>query len=96
MNAAGKNRAEGNPQIDDRAPLSTRKGTEDRSEARDIEQLNQEKLPFRQHNVVNTVIDGDCRRVAVIRRENVIDHLAIGEITCDQDSQANKKTSHNL
>ena len=72
MNGTGKNSTECDPQEHDRSPQSTLHGTEDRAEAGDVQQLYQEQLPCGHDNIVNAIIDRDCRGFTVIRSECIV------------------------
>jgi hypothetical protein len=67
MHAAGENRTERDPEINYRSPLSTRQSTENRTQAGDVEQLNEKQLPLRHYHIVNAIIDGYGRCLTIIR-----------------------------
>ena len=95
MNTAGKYRAERDPQVHDRSPLRAGQRAEDRSETRDVQELYQKQLPLRHDNIIDAVIDGDGRRLAVVRAEGPVHQLAVRKISDDQDGKAQQKTNHN-
>ena len=84
VDATGKNRTEDNPKVYRGPPKRTAQSTEDRAQASDVEQLDHENTPGRQGDVVNAVVmdEGRCRLVG--RAEQVVDYLAIDEITTDK------------
>ena len=94
MDAASEDGAEGDPQEHDGAPQSTLQSAEDRTEARNVQQLDHEQLPLGQNHVVHAVIDLDSRSLTVIGPEGPIHQGAIGEIAADQQCQANEKANH--
>ena len=87
MYAAGKDSTEGDPQEHHRTPQSALQGTEDGSQAGNVQQLNEEQLPLRHHNVVNAVVDADSRSFTVVRSERVVNDLAINKLADDQDRE---------
>ncbi len=70
--AAGKNGAECDPQEYDRAPEGALQGTEDRAKAGDVQQLDQKQLPLGHHNVVNAIVNTNCRRFTIIRAKGFV------------------------
>ena len=82
-----KDGTKGDPQEDHRAPQSALQGTEDRAQASDVQQLDEEQLPLRHHDVVNAIVDADSRSFTVVRSERVVNDLAINKIANDQDRQ---------
>ena len=85
MNAAGKDGTEGDPKEHDGSPQSALHGTEDRSQTSDVQQLYQEQLPLRHHDVVNAVVDTHSRRFAVIRAEGVVDDFTVSKVADHQN-----------
>ena len=94
MDTACKDGTEGDPEEHDGSPQSTLHGTEDRSEACDVQKLHQEQFPLRHNHVVDAIIDGDSRRIAVVRCEDVVHKSAVGKIPADQQSETQKKANH--
>ena len=84
MYGTGENSTERDPQIYNRSPESALKGTEDRAETCDVQQLDEEQLPLRHNNVIDAIVDRYSGCIAIIRSENVVNKLAVGEITADQ------------
>ena len=73
MNRTCEHSTESDPQEDYRAPHSSGKSTEDRAKSGDIQQLYQEQLPRRHDNIVDTIVDCDCRGLTIVRSECVVD-----------------------
>ena len=94
MDSAGKHGAEGDPQIDHRAPHGAADGTEDGAKTGNVQKLNHEQLPLRQHDIVDTVVDGDSRGLPVVRAEDTVHELAIEQVAADQNRQAQEKAEH--
>ena len=92
--AAGENRAERDPQKDDRTPERTLKCAEDRAEARDVKQLHQKQLPLRHNDVIYAVVDADRRGFPVVRTESVVHNFTVGQITCDKKCQTYDEADH--
>ena len=82
--AAGKNGAECDPQEYDRAPEGALQGTENRAKAGDVQQLYQKQLPLRHDNVVNAIVNANCRRFTVIRAKGFVYNFTISKIAGDQ------------
>ncbi len=81
MHRTCKDGSESDPQENDRAPLSTLHGAEDRAKACDVQQLDHEELPGGKNDIVNTVVDGHSRGLPVVRRKRCIDKFAVGKVT---------------
>ena len=94
VDAAGKDRTEGDPQEYDRSPQCTLHGSEDRAQTSDIKKLDQKEFPLGHDYVVDTIVDSDCRCLSVIRAENVIYEVAVNKVTSDQKCQTDEKTNH--
>ena len=94
MNAAGKDGAEGDPQEHDGSPQSTLHGAEDRSQASNVQQLDQEQLPLGHHDIVNTVIDAHGGSFAIVRAKGVVHHFTVGKVADHQNGEADNKTYH--
>ena len=94
MHSTGKDRTKGDPQEHDGAPQSTLHCAEDGTKARDVQQLDHEQLPLGEDHIVHAVVDLHSGGLAVVRPEGVFHHLAIDEITADQQGQANQKAYH--
>ena len=82
--AAGKNGTECNPQEYNRTPEGALQGTEDRAKAGDVQQLHQKQLPPRHDNVVNAIVNANCRRFPVIRAKGFVYNFTISKIAGDQ------------
>ena len=87
MNTTCKDGAKGDPQEHHRAPQSALQSTEDRAQASDVQQLDEEQLPLRHHDVVNAIVDADSRSFTVVRSERVVNDLAIDKVANDQERQ---------
>ena len=87
VDAACKDGAEGDPQEHHRAPQSTLQCTKDGAEARDVQQLDEEQLPLRHHDVVNAIVDAHSGSFTVVRSKRVVHDLAIDKIAYDQERQ---------
>ena len=85
MHTACKDGAEGDPQKDHRPPQSALHGTEDGAQTRNVQQLDQEQLPLRHHDIVNTVVDAHSGRFAVVRAKGVVHDLTVDNVAHDQD-----------
>ena len=96
MYSTCENSTESDPQEDNRAPHSAGKSSEDRTKSGDVQQLYQEQLPCRHDNVVDAIIDCDCRGLTVIRSECIVYKGAVGEVPADQDRKTDKETNHNI
>ena len=94
MHCTGKDRTKGDPQEHDGAPQSALHSAEDGTKARDVQQLDHEQLPLGKDHIVHTVVDLHSGGLAVVRPEGVFHHLAIDEITADEQGQANQKANH--
>ena len=94
MHCTGKDRTKGDPQEHDGAPQSALHSAEDGTEARDVQQLDHEQLPLGKDHIVHAVVDLHSGGLAVVRPEGVFHHLAIDEITADEQGQANQKANH--
>ena len=83
MDTAGKHRTEGDPQEYSRPPHSTSQSTENRTQASDVQQLDQENPPVFHRYVVNTIFQTIGRSLSVIdrRTEAAFYVSAIDEIT---------------
>ena len=77
VDAAREDSPEHNPEIDDRPPQSARERAEDRAEPRDVQQLNEERLPQRQRNIVHAVGMVDRRRLPFVRRQKPLNNLRV-------------------
>ena len=94
MDRTGEDGAEGDPQENDGAPQSALKCAEDRTKAGNVQKLDHKELPFRQDNIVHTVVDLDGRGLTVIRPEGVFDDLTVDKIAADQQCQTQQKANH--
>ena len=80
MHSTCENSTESDPEEYDRSPQSTLQSTKDRAKARDVEELYQEQLPCRKYNIVNTIVNRDRRGLPVIRCEDTVNYLTVGEV----------------
>ena len=94
VDRTGEDGAEGDPQENDGAPQSALKRAEDRAKAGNVQKLDHKELPFRQDNIVHTVVDLDGRGLTVIRPEGVFDDLTVDKIAADQQCQTQQKANH--
>ena len=85
MNATCKDGTKGDPQEHDGSPQSTLHGTEDRSQASNIQQLDQEQLPLGHHDVVNAIVDAHGGSFAIVRAEGVVDNFTVGKVADQQN-----------
>jgi len=93
---AHENASEGDPQKRHGAIGGTEHRTEDRAEARDIQQLDQEYAPTRQGHVIHTVIKSFTGSFG--RRINIDEPFqiaSVGKIGGNQQCKAHQKSSHN-
>ena len=95
VNSTCENGTKGDPKENDRSPQRALHGTEDRAQAGDVQQLYQEQLPLRKHHEVDAVVDRHCRGLTVIRREGIINDLAVCEVSAQDDSKTENKANHN-
>ena len=94
VNRTGKNRTEGDPQENHRAPQSAAQSAEDRAETRDVQKLDHKQLPLRQNHVVHAIVDLDSRRFTVVRAEGLFDDATVNEVAADQQCEADQKAKH--
>ena len=96
MNRTGENRSEGDPQENDRTPLSALHGAEDRAEAGNVQQLDHEELPCGKHNIVDAVVDGYRRGLPVIRCKCRVNKFAVRKVTHNQYCETDQKAYHTI
>ena len=94
VDRTGKNRTEGDPQENHRAPQSAAQSAEDRAETRDVQKLDHKQLPLRQNHVVHAIVDLDSRRFTVVRAEGLFDDATVNEVAADQQCEADQKAKH--
>ena len=91
MHSSGKDTAENDPQISHRTKLRTHDGTEDRTCTRNVQKLDHKNLPRRQHDVVETIGLGHCRRHTIIGAKHPFDETAVEQITNHESHKAQQK-----
>ena len=96
MDAAGEDRSDHDPEVDDRSPKGAGERSEDRSEPRDVEQLDQKNFPRRKHHEVDAVGFGDGGSGIIGRRENVVDDFRVDRIAGNQAAERNQKRNHRV
>ena len=94
VDAAREDSPEHNPEIDDRPPQSAGQRAEDRAEPRDVQQLNEERLPQRQRNIVHAVGMVDRRRLPFVRRQKPLNNLRVNGEPQNQSRKRDKKRNH--
>ena len=96
MHRPGKDTPEDNPKERGRTEFSPHDSTEDRSQTRNIQELNHEYLPRRHRDVVHAILKCVSRRRTLrVNTENTLDKLAVNEVTNDKSQEATCKCNHN-
>ena len=94
MYSAAEDTAErDNPKALD-AELNPNNHPNHRTNARDVEQLNEEILPFGQGKRIHAVSICNGWRGTIIGTKEAFDKTAVGEITEDEGQNAKKKEEH--
>ena len=91
MHGSGKDAAEHYPKIARRTELGTHNGSEDRSSACNVEELDEKHFPVWHYNKVNAIGIGDCRCKPVVGGKHLLHEFAVGEIAYDKQNEANCK-----
>ena len=87
VHRTGENAAEYNPQIRRRTELGSHDGAEDRPRTGNVQELDHENFPRRQHGEVHAVGFGHGRRRPVVRSENPFHKTSVEEIAGYQGQQ---------
>ena len=94
MDRAAEDRSENDPEEDDGAEDRAHEGAEDRAGAGDVEKLDQKRFPGGHGDAVDTVVDGDGRRLPVVRAENLFNDAAVGQEADQKNGKGNKERDH--
>ena len=96
MHAACKDRTKDDPEVDAGSPERSRKRTEDRTKACDIEELDEKHLPRRQRDIVHAVFQTNRRCYLPRTPECPVDDCSIDQIADDERRERAKKCNHCL
>ena len=85
MHGSGEDGAQHNPQQGGGAVKRAHDGAEHRTDARDVQKLNQPQLPFGHGHEVHAVGMGDCRSGTLgLGAENLFHKAAVNEVAHDE------------
>ena len=94
MHGTSQNRAEYDPQEDNRTEAGTHQGSEYRPRAGNIEKLDKRGLSWLHRHTVDTVIDGNGRCRTIIRRKHLFYKRPLNSIPDHQQDQGCCKCNH--
>ncbi len=97
VHSARENRPHHDPDQSHRAVKRAQDRPEDRPDPGDVQKLDEKDFPCGHGGVVHPVGHGGTRRGAArVRAEYPLNHLAVGEVTQDEQANAQKKYNHVL
>ena len=89
VGGSGEDTAEHNPQISNRAELSSHDGTKNRTSSSDVQKLNHKNLPTGKNEKINSVGHGYCRGRTIVGLDNALYKFPIQQIAQHQNNQCN-------
>ena len=97
MHGTGKEGTDNNPQVGCRTELRSHDGTEDGSEARDVEKLNHEDFPCGHGDIVHAIVHCHSGRLTLgVGTKDTVHKTAIYDIADDEQGQCYRKCYHNV
>jgi hypothetical protein len=95
VNGTCKDAAQYNPKEGSRAELCSHNGSDDRTNARNIKELDEENAPRLHWNIVNAIGHSRGWRGALrVGTKEFFDECSVNEIAEDEDGQSDKESDH--
>ena len=94
VNSTGKDTSKDNPQIGRRTELGSHDSTEDGARSCDVQELNHENLPGRQHDVINTIGLSYGRRRSVVGAKHLLYETTIEKVAQNKSQKTQNKRYH--
>ena len=96
MHAARKNCTKNDPKIDARSPESTGERAKDRTEACNIEELDEKYLPRRQGDVIHSILQSDRGGGLSCTSKHSVYNCSINNVAHNECCERTKKCNHRL